>query len=230
MAQRPVFIPLQSGPRLVDEIAISFTWHKGMAPSQKKKNVIELHNAAAKRGLSPLLEISSKSEDRIGQRLSAFSLKVDLEGRLIPLESAYQGSKVFKYGGPFMDLYEMEAREAKRDFRLQTYGPLIGFRFGARDFSNSPKTAFYDWLYISALFSHREYLRRVPSYAGFTDIEFNPEKSINCQARSFATLIALDKQNLLEFSMKSFDVFCDILEKSISQSEALYKERQRSFI
>jgi Aldo/keto reductase family len=35
-------------------------------------------------------------------------------------------------------------------------------------------------------FTHREWLERLYRYAGFTDIEFNPSKSINCQARSCA--------------------------------------------
>jgi hypothetical protein len=35
-------------------------------------------------------------------------------------------------------------------------------------------------------------------YAGFTDIEFNPRKSINCQARSIALFLALMKRNLLD--------------------------------
>src|SRR5687768_12039553 len=79
VAERPVFMPSLKPARLVEEIAVSFVWHKGMAPSQKKKNVVELHAAAAKRGISPLLEVSSKSEEKLGQRLSAFNLKVELD-------------------------------------------------------------------------------------------------------------------------------------------------------
>ena len=49
-----------------------------------------------------------------------------------------------------------------------------------------PKTAFYDWLYLSALLPHKNYLKRLHAYKGFTDIEFNPQKSVNCQARACA--------------------------------------------
>lgn len=36
------------------------------------------------------------------------------------------------------------------------------------------------------------------AYDAFTDIEFNPQKSINCQAYSIALFVALTKRNLLE--------------------------------
>jgi hypothetical protein len=62
MAERPVFVPSTTGSQLVQEVQVRFPWHPGLAPSQKKKNVFELHHAALARGLGPLLEISSKSE------------------------------------------------------------------------------------------------------------------------------------------------------------------------
>jgi len=213
MADRPIFIPRPNGFCLAEEISISFIWNKGMAPIQKRKNVVALHQAASVRGFSPLLEVSTKSENRLGQRLSAFNLKVEIDSNTsIPLECAYQGSKVFEQGGPFTDLYFFESRDAKRDSRLQTSGNLIGFSFQDIDFPIFPKTAFYDWLYIRAIFPHREYLNRLHSYAGFTDIEFNPEKSLNCQARSCATFVALDKNGLLSESMESLQAFIDILQ------------------
>lgn len=212
MAERPVFIPLAKRGRLVQQIMVPFTWHSGMSVSQKKKNVAALHQAAACRNLEPLLEVSTKSDERLGQRLSAFSLKVELGDADVVFESAFQGSKVFEKGGPFTDLYEADARTSKRDSRLQESGRLVSFRFQGVEFPLYPKTAFYDWLYIRALFPHREFLRRLHKYAGFTDIEFNPERSINCQARSCATLVALQKQDLLESCMSSFQKFAEILE------------------
>lgn len=70
-------------------------------------------------------------------------------------------------------------------------------------FPTEPKTAFYDWLYISAIAPHREYLQRLEQYAGFTDIEFNPEKSINCQARSCAIFVSLVRKKLLDEALRS---------------------------
>jgi hypothetical protein len=66
------------------------TWHPGFAPSQKKRNILELHRAAARAGYSPLLEVSTKSDEKIGQRLSAFNLKVHSTTLgTMPLETAF---------------------------------------------------------------------------------------------------------------------------------------------
>lgn len=229
MAERPVFIPSLKPGRLVEEVSVSFLWHKGMAPSQKKKNVMELHQSAEKRGLSPLLEVSTKSEEKLGQRLSAFNIMVELdEGGQVPLESAFQSSKVFEKGGPFTDLLGVEGREAKRDERLTSSGALIGFRYEGQDFPLVPKTAFYDWLYIRALYPHREFLQRLHRYKGFTDIEFNPERSINCQARSCATFVALENLGLLDDCVKSSGRFIEVLLPDSLEQPHSYKERQRS--
>jgi hypothetical protein len=74
-----------------------------------------------------------------------------------------------------------------------------------------PKTAFYDWLYVSALFPQREYLAQLCQYAGFTDIEFNPDRSINCQARSCALFVALTKGQLMDEAMSSATSFVGLL-------------------
>jgi len=105
MASRPVFIPLSVADHLVKELSFEFKWNPGFAPVQKKKNVVALHNAAKEKGVFPLLEVSSKSEEILGQRLSAFSLKIETEIGPISIESAFQGSKVFERGGPYTDLY-----------------------------------------------------------------------------------------------------------------------------
>lgn len=229
MAERPIFLPSQKAGRLVDEISVSFLWHNGLAPSQKKKSVLELHTAAAKRGYDPLLEVSTKSEEKLGQRLSAFNLKVELdEGGSISLECAFQGSKVFQNGGPFTDIFGADSREAKRDERLSSSGQLIGFRFEAQDFPLTPKTAFYDWLYIRALYPHREFLERLHRYVGFTDIEFNPAKSINCQARSCATYVALDRLDLLAECARSSERFMQVLLPDSVEQPHSDKERQKS--
>lgn len=210
MAERPVFIPLTTGKRLVSAAPVTFTWHSGMAPSQKKKNVAALHAAAAERGLKRLLEVSSKSEMEIGRRLSAFHLTVEVEGVPVPLECAFQAAKVFEHGGPFEDLLEREPREAKQDERLRTSGRIIGFRLAGQSFPTQPPTAFYDWLYCRALLPEREWLRRLSQIQGFTDIEFNPERSLNCQARACALFVALEARGLLDEAMGSFDRFRDL--------------------
>ena len=229
MAERPIFLPSRKTGRLVQEVSISFLWSAGMAPSQKKKNVLALHEAAAKKGHTPLLEVSTKSEERIGQRLSAFNLKVELDdGELISLECAFQGSKVFEHGGPYTDIFHSESREAKRDERLGNSGGLTGFHFQGQDFPLIPKTVFYDWLYIRSLYPHREFLERLHKYAGFTDIEFNPAKSINCQARSCATYVALDRLNLLSESVRSSSRFLEILMPDSLEQPHSDNDRQKA--
>jgi hypothetical protein len=198
MAERPIFVPSPDTPDFVKEVSFNILWHSGFAPVQKK-NIAALHKAAAEAGYAPLLEISTKSDEKIGQHLSAFHLKLYNEhlGEM-PLESAFQGSKIFENGGPYTDLYYASARDAKRDPRLRESGKLVGFLFDDCRFELEPKTAFYDWLYVSAIFPHRDWLQRLSRYAGFTDIEFNPSKSINCQARSCALFVSLMKADVLD--------------------------------
>lgn len=212
MAERPIFIPISGSQELVKEIFFNLTWNPGFAPVQKKKNVAALHEAAARSGWTSLLEISSKSEQKLGQHLSAFHLKVRPENLgEIKLECAFQGSKVFENGGPYTDLYLIDPRDAKRDPRLQESGRLIGFRFNGFSFPLEPKTIFYDWLYITAIYPHRDWLERLYNYSGFTDIEFNPSRSINCQARSCALFVSLMRNNLLHQAVTSPQIFTHLI-------------------
>lgn len=211
MAERPIFVPSQDSPGLVKEISFSIVWNSGFASIQKKKNIKALHEAAAASGFDPLLEASTKSDEKLGQHLSAFHLKVQSPHGEIPLECAYQGSKVFQRGGPYIDLYAVDVRTAKRDPRLQESGRLVGFIFDSFAFPLEPKTVFYDWLYVNAIFPHREWLTRLSRYAGFTDIEFNPAKSINCQARSCALFVSLMKMQLLDEAVRSPESFIGLI-------------------
>jgi hypothetical protein len=211
MAMRPVFVPQKIGPRLVESIPVDFQWHSGMAPIQKRKNVTSLHQAALKLGIANILEISSKSDDRIGQRLSAFSLKISLMNQSLPLESVYQASKVFLHGGPFLDIFAMSPRDAKKDDRLRSSGNLVAFELEGKRFPLNPPTAFYDWIYIRSLLEHRAWIRENVKFNAFTDIEFNPQRSLNCQARAFAEYISLDERGLLEEAANEFDFFARLL-------------------
>lgn len=215
MAERPIFVPAPACPELVRSIPLNFEWHSGYAPVQKQKNIKALHAAAAEAGYAPTLEISSKSETKLGRHLSAFHLQIHTEQRGdIPLECAFQGSKVFEHGGPNFDLYSAEPRAAKRDPRIRTSGRVVGFVFDGFDFPTEPQTAFYDWLYATAIFEHRAWLRpRLAHYAAFTDIEFNPRRSVNCQARSCALFVSLLASDLLEKAIESPTAFIEITDR-----------------
>jgi hypothetical protein len=231
MAERPIFLTTLNQDELVKEVSVKLTWHSGFAEIQKKRNVHALHEAAAHLGYAPLLEVSTKSDDKVGQHLSAFNLRVHSPVGDIPLECAFQGSKVFERGGPYRDLFTVDPRTAKRDPRLRDSGRLTGFEFQGMNFPLEPKTVFYDWLYIGAIFPHRDWLSRLSTFVGFTDIEFNPERSINCQARSMALFFSLRLHNLLEHAMTSPQSFLQVLHeheyevhpaKSIAQEQFAY--------
>lgn len=211
MASRPVFIPACGDASLVHERFFDFEWASGFAESQKKKNVAALHAAAKRGGIENILEISSKSDEKVGRRLSAFSLKLEIQGVCYPLESVYQGSKVFEECGPFPDIFDHEPREAKRFIRELNCGRLLGFHFEGRRYPLSPKNAFYDWLYIRALAGHADWISENVSYDAYTDIEFNPEKQINCQARAFAEYKSLVVKSELDASVRDFDHFASML-------------------
>ena len=166
MAERPVFIPAPQSPELVKELFVTLKWHSGFARVQKERNIDALHAAAAQLGVAPLLEISTKSPLKTGRHMSAFHMTVPTKccGR-IKLELAFQGSKVFDHGGPYTDLYfkgEREIGQAKRDPRLQSSGRLVKFCFEGLDFPLEPKTAFYDWLYCTFLWDHRDWASPTP--------------------------------------------------------------------
>lgn len=218
MAERPIFVPAPDSAELVKELFFELTWHPGFASVQKKKNIKALHTVAAAAGFVPLLEISTKSDYERGRHMSAFHLTAPTKqyGR-IKLELAFQGSKVFERGGPFTDLYatgEKEIGKAKRDARLKESGPLIGFRFEGVDFPTEPKTVFYDWLYCSFLADYRDWASKLYEYAGFTDIEFNPRRSINCQARSAALFLSLMRRGVLDEALQSPERFIETLSNS----------------
>jgi hypothetical protein len=208
MAKRPVYIPTSNGPSMVEVLQVDFTWHPGMSKTQKQRSIRSLHEAANKRGVNKILEISSKSEEELGVRLSAFNLRIKRQDGSRPsVESLFQGSKVFSEGGPFTDMYLMDSRDAKKDERLKLCGKLVAFRYDSRDWPLFPRTAFYDWLYISALQQNSNLSMQLMEYDGFTDIEFNPEKSLNCQAASAALYKSLVNRRLIEAALSSPEEF-----------------------
>jgi len=197
MASRIVFLPNSSSEyELFQEKLVTFDWVPGIAVSQAKKSIRNLHEAAGKQiGLTKILEISTRSEEKLGISLSAFNLQ--FENKNCSVESVYQASKVFEKGGPYLDLINLSSTEAKTDLRLKNSGLLIGFRFEGEDFVVASAPNFYDYLYIRSLlvFPDRHLLK---NYDGFTDIAFSQtsliyknKRAYNCQARSTAIFCSL---------------------------------------
>ena len=217
MANRPIYIAQDTLPYIRIE-HVDFKWHAGLSVSQKKKSIKSLHQAVLKQDphLS-ILEISTKSNNPIGVNLSAFNLRLDTtDGRSVPIENLFQSSKLFKNGGPFKDLLNVSPKMAKKDMRLQESGELVGFISKDRIWPLKPSTIFYDWIYINTLRSNEFLSGEIMNFNAFSDIEFNPKKSINCQARSAALYVSLARNKLLDKVLESPDVFIKTLSKGLA--------------
>ena len=214
MASRPIFAVLSGAPYRA-QYTVEFDWNSGLSVSQKQKNVKALHEAFTERyPEKKVLEISSKSMQEGGAALSAFNLKkfVPSLGRSVPVEMVYHAGKVFRNGGPYTDLLDGTPREAKKDDRLKNSGAIVGFRYEGRDFPTRPQSAFYDYLYVNALLENEDLAKIVLQYDAFTDIEFNPQKSISCQAKAAALFVSLTRLGLIE-KVREFDDFLGLIEK-----------------
>ncbi len=214
VAKRPVFVS-QTDTKKVGVIIedVEFKWFPGMAKSQKQKSICSLHEHANKLEIKPILEISSKSEVELGVNLSAFNLVITTKKhkKSFSVETAFQSSKVFENGGPYIDLLGFSSLQAKKDIRLKESGNLVNFLFFGKEFGLKPRTLFYDWLYINAVDQNKILANELINYNGFTDIEFNPKKSINCQAYSAALYVSLKKNDVLNKALETPEKFIEIV-------------------
>lgn len=212
MASRPVYSKSMSNG-IFRKYDVDFTFFAGFSLKQKQRCVESLHKSFMfSHSGAKVLEVSSASVDEIGVKLSAFNLCVTTKsGVKVSVESMFQGSKVFENGGPYVYLFEKSSREAKKDTRIRESGKLIGFNFCGKDIPTNPKTLFYHWLYINTLVRNPNLAEQLLEYDAFTDISFNPHKSINCQAESCAIFVSLVARNLLEEALSSLWRFSSIV-------------------
>lgn len=225
MANRPIFIPKAEGKTFVEVLPVEFKWYPGFAITQKQKSINSLHDAAIKKiSVSRILEISSKSLVELGVQLSAFNLTIKTKkyNNKFSVESAFQSSKVFERGGPFLDLLGVDSRKAKKDSRLKKSGKLIKFVFFKEDWPLEPKTFFYDWIYMNALKQNGHLINEMLRYDAYSDIEFNPDKSINCQAYSAALFVSLHKRKLLDKALESEETYRILLGNAEDVFEQLH--------
>jgi len=200
MTERPIFQPTKEGEVLVKKINVEFTWFSGFSKEQKQKSVESLHKQASKEhNIKHVLEISTKSKTSVGVSASAFNLEMTTKSGLhASVESFYQGSKVFSGGGPYTDIYKKSSLLAKKDERLRTNQELKCFKFFGTTWDLNDH--FYDWLYLNALLQNEKISTELMNYQAFSDIEFNPKKSFNCQAYSAALYRSAQERgfNLIE--------------------------------
>lgn len=213
---------------------IEFEWFSGFSIKQKQKSIESLHKEAYKKGRQNILEVSSASTNEIGVAASAFNLELELKnGSRYTVETLFQSSKVFDKSGINSSVLEMTSRDAKRyTSKLHRSENLIGFNFFGHQFPLIPETYFYNWLYVNALFSNENLLDSIIKYDSFTDINFNPQKSINCQAEgcsisAFLKSNGISKEQIkspkkfLELVYPEFGVTLDVIEDKIEKVEQL---------
>ena len=213
MAKRIVFLPtLASENLLFHEVLVDFEWIPGMAISQVRKSVTNLHGAILEKlGFRNVLEISTRSLTDLGVKLSAFNLQITANEYQASVETVYQSSKIFKNGGPYLDLLLRPSKAAKQDERLKNSGQLLGFEFEAHSWPLRTSPNFYDYLYIRGLLKF-EQRKELTKFEAFTDIAFSQvtldykeKKSYNCQARSAAIYVSLlnrmEESDMLRYLM-----------------------------
>lgn len=200
MTERPVYIPSDKKPFYrVD--STEFEWLPGQAASRKTENSLALQAAWKKaHPKKSVLEVSTKSTLPTGIALSPFNLQLQIPSlrKAFPVETIFHASKVFKEGGPYVDLLGASPADAKRDPRLKDSGELVHFRLEDKQYPASPPDLFYNWLYIRALRRQPGLAREAVQYDAFTDIEFNPSTGINCQAKACAIYTSLARAGLLD--------------------------------
>lgn len=204
MASRTVFI--FRGNKFLKE-DYEFTWFGGMSNEQRQRCVASLHNSFKDHNQGKrILEISSISEEPLGAALSAMNL-TNVDGRIV--ETMYQGSKVFEFGGPYRDMYHGNGFNAKKDTRLKTSGSLKYFNLDGLLIDKEPKGLFYNWIWCNALHQQFDRFTALLDYDAFTDIFFN--KGVSCQAEAAAMYVALVKTGWVEEAMQSIEHFSKLI-------------------
>ena len=105
----------------------------------------------------------------------------------------------------------MKPWEAKKYISNFANEKVVGFEFEGDRYDNIPTTFFYNWLYVNALTKQCKLCEELASYGAFTDIEFNPNKSINCQAEAASVYVSLLISGKLDEALSSTDCFKKIV-------------------
>ena len=199
MAERPLYIPIEEPPFFKVQ-SIAFKWFPGYSVTQKQKSIESLHQNACSQ-IEPIenpLEISSKSTEQLGHQLSAFHLPAySKEERYqdppCSLETMFQTSKVFGEDVHCIDLLGNDHRAVRKQIRERENQGLKCFRLEDVDWPLDPRGAFYNFIYLRSFNERKDLHADILRHDGFTDIEFNPRKSINCQAEAVSVFVGLSE-------------------------------------
>lgn len=208
---RSVFAPTTSPPYW-QENQFTLTTARSDHGSARTSAIIEIQTYANSIGYKNVLEISGSSPHPSGVDLSAFNLISDIPGveGTASVESIYQASKVFEGGGPYEDLLKSDSRSAKLDPRIRKSGPLTSFQLGGTEYLIEPPNAFYNWLYLRALLKADISIVELSSFDAFTDIEFNPLKSVSCQAQAVALIVGYYSEHKVIPDLTTFEQFARV--------------------
>lgn len=187
-----------------------------------------------------ILEVSTASRDEeVGRTLSALNLmfRDDESGQYHSVENWFQAAKVFENCGeefgPYHELLQTKipkrylntslsadlANQYQDDplfQRIQSEikgSKLTRFELSGKNYPLSPKSCFYDYLYVSALNQeqNKELSEHITQYRVFTDIMFTPgsgkKQKYNTQARSCAIFVGLKKRGVMRTALKDIDTF-----------------------
>lgn len=229
MAYRPVFYGDAFGYK---KHMIDFEFFTGFSLSQKQKSIQSLHKSISRNFPGrKILEVSSKSPDEIGRQASAFNLNVILKsGKEFSVEQIFQGSKKFRRGGSQLHLIDqMTSKELKKYIgKVHQVDELVSFECFGQIFPLKPQTFFYNWLYINSLHKNQLLANQIINYDTFTDIEFNPNKSKNCQAEACSIYVYLYKSNLLDFALSSKENFLQVVYQE-KKGDSYFSTKQNNF-
>ena len=166
---------------------VSFERSLGISAADKKRSVASLHKMLIEcDNTSNPLEVSINGKEPLGIKLGSFNLRLD--GHVF--ENVVQSSKIFKNGGPYRELLNVQPKVAKRDKRIRQSGEVMGFNYKGVKFPTEPKTVFFDYIYINAVKQtlNADEISKIAEFTHFTDTEFNPPSSINTQAKSVSII------------------------------------------
>lgn len=192
MAKRTYYIPSRNG--ILSLMSPEFKWFGGFAKSQGRKCVQSLHDTL--HAINPawrILDTTTRSTSELGVRLSARNMTIKVNERDCDLEAVYQASKVYEGNiGPHPEMYTRPGGEVKSELKAKTIGlKIVGYNFNGVTYPAEPKHDFYYNLVLRSFAEHPDLGNAVMDYDCFTDITFNPDKGINCQAAAIANYVYL---------------------------------------
>ena len=83
---------------------------------------------------------------------------------------------------------------------------------------------------MHALDENKELADQICEYDAFTDIAFNPEKSINCQAYACAVYATLQRKGEVRNALESIDFLTSILGGNVHRTKVVTKPAQGKII